>query len=104
MAYNALRRIDMEQRRYAAALSQIADDWREQVLIPFCRRKGWRFTAGMGTWCFWDRDNAHRFGDDKGIPSGIRSVLEMSIDGDNSFGAVYVQDYKPPSPIEVKGR
>lgn len=29
---------------------------RDKVVIPYCKKHGYRFSAGMGGWCFHDRD------------------------------------------------
>lgn len=31
---------------------------REKVVIPYCKKHGYRFISGMGSWCFVDPDGA----------------------------------------------
>jgi hypothetical protein len=46
----ALDRLDAA---YWAGVDELASRIREDHVVPFCRRKGWDFCAGMGSWGFY---------------------------------------------------
>jgi hypothetical protein len=67
---------------------------RSKYVIPFCNRKGWRFTAGMGSWSFDDGKGNYRFERDE-IPARIYAMLwENSVTSRNGIGAL-MADYTP---------
>jgi hypothetical protein len=90
-----LHAIDAEHRRHAAELDRIADRARAEVIEPFCRKHGYTFSAGMGTWCFWQggrQIDAYDLERMRGTKR-VLTVLQAEYTRDQDFGAM-ISDVK----------
>ncbi len=52
-------RLDFLTEGYRAQVGALADQWRTEILVPFCSRRKLEFRSGNGTWLFTKSQN-HR--------------------------------------------
>lgn len=65
-------RLDAAWAAYSKAVHEIADDAREQYVVPYCDRTGKRFlSGGNGDWCFGD-------GELNEAPKQVKAVLSLT--------------------------
>ena len=74
-------------------VKRYADEYRLQVLIPFCRMHRVTFASGMGSWSFYDRKGEPRDAKDQGFKylKPIEEDLWVKVTGASSLGH-YVSD------------
>jgi hypothetical protein len=78
-------------------IDQLAAQVRAEHVIPFCDRKGWEFSAGMGSWSFHDkRGRVYSDWDNSvGIPKRLRDMLRQdTFLHNNSLGSL-MESYRP---------
>jgi phosphorylcholine metabolism protein LicD len=84
---------------YCDAMYNLANDIRNEVIVPFCDKHGLSFRSGMGTWILeghgkvyasWDED-VHRF-----MPKKLYEALTIPwhLGARQDLGAL-IQDYTP---------
>jgi hypothetical protein len=59
----AARRIREIMSLADAELSKLAEQVRTERVIPVCRRHGWTFSSGMGTYAFFRKGQAYSIDD-----------------------------------------
>jgi hypothetical protein len=87
--------------QYSTRLNEIGEQVRRELIIPFCDRTGYQFSAGMGSWSFhkdgkmlsdWDDSNVGN--GVKGLPKKIYDALHAETLFNNDLGSL-IEDYKP---------
>jgi hypothetical protein len=84
------------------ALDELCEQLRAEFVVPYCDRRGYRFTAGLGSWSF-DRPNGpperRQIGgwNDELLPKTLREVLRMDYFTDNNDLGSMMEDYTPPN-------
>lgn len=94
---------------------------REKVVIPYCKKHGYGFSAGMGGWCFIDRDGDTFYpGEDRHKKPGrphlscdpkydedewytdrteedhdVARILHYTFENQRCCIGAYMEDYKP---------
>ena len=63
---------DQAEREVACIEAKLCDEIRDRLVVPYCKRRGLTFIAGMGSWRFWKGDE--QIDDDK-LPREIRDAL-----------------------------
>jgi len=92
--------IDKAQTAYSNRCEAIAEAIRQELVIPFCRRRRLEFAGGMGTWAFYKIGG--KPGDNYSLSDLERwrgtkrliAALELSVDHNNSLGTSYVRDVR----------
>lgn len=51
------REVESAMAELDERISAIAEEFRQERVIPACRRLGGKFLSGMGTYCFYDRND-----------------------------------------------
>ena len=77
------RALDAVRRRANIETDKIANDVRKRYVIPFCKKHGMRFIAGMGSWSFhkpgqyplWNDDNIENISGSSRMLEALRSEL-----------------------------
>jgi len=82
---------DLEEK-----VNKIAEREFVNVVLPFLKRRGWQFIAGMGTWWIGPKDGDNRYSKDypEDIEFGeIEKLLSVVIDGMNQELGSLMPDY-----------
>lgn len=87
-------RLTLEQ-----AEGSICEQARQQHVIPFCDKTGFRFLAGMGGWSFQKADRRIDSGAESNaglwrLPKGLRSALDAELSNGQCAGSI-MRDYTP---------
>jgi hypothetical protein len=83
------------KERFENEIEQIANDVREKVIVPICKRRKWTFASGMGTYCFYRTDNGPVMEYEK-LPKDVDRALEIckiEVSYKSDLGD-YINDYK----------
>jgi hypothetical protein len=108
---NYLKQVERIMEEANARQDAVIAEVRRTLLIPFCDRKGWRFTAGMGSWSFdfskpvnfadslggWDQEECKRL-----IPKQLLEFLQTDATTCNNDLGSLMEDYTP-SNYKPKG-
>jgi hypothetical protein len=94
-------KVDEAQSRFDSEIVRLADEVREKVIIPICKRRGWTFTTGMGVYGFYDKNGDVVYLDDgfyhgtRPIPKDLKRSLDICriVAGQHELG-LYIEDYK----------
>ena len=84
--------LDKAANKYDSEVTRLTHAAWLYYVIPFCDKKGWRFTAGMGGFSFNDKDG--RYVEHDRLPKRLLAVLEGELLGRNNAGAL-MDDYTP---------
>lgn len=90
------REIDKLDRAYWDGVDALCDRVRADHVVPFCRRKGWDFAAGMGSWAFYRPVSSYahdRVVDHDELPKRLRAMLDAEVHGQN-LGALIARDVR----------
>ena len=81
------RNLEYKYQVYTDIVEEVAVHQFLTVIKPYCIRKGYKFSAGMGAWCIYDRDgNQINKG---GLPESILNVLDCEVGGmDQNLGSL----------------
>ena len=87
-------RIETITQRARDELAKLGEEYREQVLIPLCRKHKLTFVSGMGSFCFWTKINGHNewIGDHEAAKQYRKTYLIPIIDLLN-YEAMYLDDH-----------
>lgn len=88
-------RLEAVARRASEEIQTIADEYRERKIVPLCRRRGWEFMAGNGTWVFYDK-RGQRVDEDR-IPGDIVFDLDSPTLGRDDLFGFYISDVRKES-------
>jgi hypothetical protein len=66
-------------------VQQLADRIRSDVLVPYFKKRGWRFTSGNGTWLVSDRKGEPVYRER--LPRHIARWLELDAGNGYDLGA-----------------
>jgi hypothetical protein len=82
----AEKELNRLEREMDAAVQVLANRVREEKIAPLCRRRGWTFMSGMGTWSFYGPPGRSWTGyegpmpiDDDKVPRAIRDLLDLEV-------------------------
>lgn len=99
-----LRALDALRAQTEKSEERLIAEARAALLIPFCDRTGFRFTAGMGTWSFDKKDKRGHSVDIAGwdtpslkrLPAGLLAFLQSDsvCYRNNDLGSL-MEDYTP---------
>ena len=48
-------KVDSAETQFESTIEEIASIVREKVVLPICKKRGWTFISGMGTYGFYDK-------------------------------------------------
>lgn len=52
--------VNAESEKFWQKIEELAEQLRQEVIIPACRKHGFQFTSGMGTFFFYKKNNRTR--------------------------------------------
>lgn len=91
LANRVLSRIQALKDQYERNFDIIAESVHEEIVRPFCRDNEYTFIAGMGSWCFWNKEGGQV--EEEDLPDWLRNLLNEAYApyGENDLGSL-VQD------------
>ena len=97
------RRVEGARKAFYDECERVADEVRERLVLPICKRHRLTFAAGMGSWSFYDdrytdlgRHVVHDLDDAKRFPglTKVMKAIQLEVDRNSDIGD-YVRDVKP---------
>jgi hypothetical protein len=83
------------KERFDNEIEQIANDVREKVIVPICKRRKWTFSSGMGIYGFYRTDNRPIM-EAETLPKDVDRALEIcsiEVSYSSELGH-YINDYQ----------
>lgn len=89
------RQIDKALDNFWTIAEQALDGARAKYIIPYCNRKQWQFSAGMGSWCFYDSKGRYIDRDDAArvLPKRVYAALTAIVI--NLEAGCHMRSYTP---------
>ena len=91
------KRINKAYEAYTSEIERIAEEARQNILIPYLDRMGYTFLTGNGTYTIFnpkDRSNVFNDVDLDKLPKRIKNILQLEV---NHWGmselALWMRDY-----------